>query len=301
MPDKPQHSIALPRHQLLALEGRDAMAFAQAQFANDVAALSTGHWQWNAWLTPKGRVIALFALLKLGDERLWLLLPDADAAVLAERLARFVFRSKVRLNPLPEWQVSAACTAPIKARASALAIGDTTPSNTADLHTIELDMGSDAGPRRMWLAMGATGATATAPADLADTWRRADLCAGLPRLADAQAEHWTPQQLSLERLRAFSIKKGCYPGQEIVARTHFLGQSKRHLALFEAAPGHSVQPGMRVHAADGQACGEVVSVATGTHGAGNLLLAVLPDGEHGPLTCAGAALVARALAAGLAR
>ena len=62
-----------------------------------------------------------------------------------------------------------------------------------------------------------------------------DLEHGLPRLPASQAEHWTPQQLSLERLGAFSVKKGCYPGQEIVARTHFLGKAKRGLALLEGS------------------------------------------------------------------
>ena len=83
MPDNPQaapaHEFDLPTHTVLALHGRDALAFAQAQFMNDVAALADGGWQWNGWLTPKGRVIALFALLRRDAETLWLLLPDFDA------------------------------------------------------------------------------------------------------------------------------------------------------------------------------------------------------------------------------
>ena len=59
----------------------------------DVASLADGHWQWSGWLTPKGRVIALFALLRFDAGKLWLLLPDADATQLRESLQRFVFRS----------------------------------------------------------------------------------------------------------------------------------------------------------------------------------------------------------------
>ena len=84
--------FALPDHRVVALDGPDATAFAQAQFINDVAALSPGHWQWNGWLTPKGRVIAVFALLKLAEDRILLLLPDTDAGELAAQLQRFVFR-----------------------------------------------------------------------------------------------------------------------------------------------------------------------------------------------------------------
>ena len=105
MHDKPQaapaHEFALPGHAVLALSGRDAVGFAQAQFMNDVTVLADGQWQWNGWLTPKGRVIALFALLRVDAETLWLvLLPEVDAAALAARLQRFVFRSKVTLAPL---------------------------------------------------------------------------------------------------------------------------------------------------------------------------------------------------------
>ena len=75
----PTQDFRLPGHAVLALAGRDAVAFAQAQFMNDVAALGDGQWQWNGWLTPKGRVIALFALLRIDAETLWLILPDADA------------------------------------------------------------------------------------------------------------------------------------------------------------------------------------------------------------------------------
>ena len=207
--DPPTGHFALPGHRLLALEGRDAVKFAQAQFMSDVAALADGHWQWSGWLTPKGRVVALFALLRLDAERVWLLLPDVDPAALAAQLQRFVFRS----------QVSGAYQAPAEARGSALA-GD------ADTGS-ELDHGGDGGARTVRIAPDGARTDDAAVA----RWRAADLAHGLPRLDAAQAEQWTPQMLSLERLQAFSVKKGCYPGQEIVARTHFLGRQKRELVL----------------------------------------------------------------------
>ena len=85
MPDNPTkaQAIALPDHRLLEIEGRDALAFAQAQFMNDLTPLADGQWQWIGWLTPKGRVVALFALLRLDARTLWLLLPDFAPADLA--------------------------------------------------------------------------------------------------------------------------------------------------------------------------------------------------------------------------
>jgi folate-binding protein YgfZ len=250
----------LPDHALLALEGPDSTAFAHAQFANDVAALAAGHWQWNAWLTPKGRVIALFALLKRAEDRLLLLLPDADPAAMQEQLQRFVFRRKVQVSRPAGLQVTAAFSAPVSASGARIGLaGD----------AIELDYGDGSEARSLRIA-----ATAEAPAGTTevDRWRASDLRHGLPRLGAAQREQWTPQQLSLERLNAFSVKKGCYPGQEIVARTHFLGKAKRGLALFQAnavvAPGTDISDGQQV-------LGKVLCVAEGTGGA--VLLAVLPS------------------------
>ncbi|MHB8911212.1 MAG: CAF17-like 4Fe-4S cluster assembly/insertion protein YgfZ [Lysobacter sp.] len=214
-------AFALTDHHLVSLTGRDAVAFAQAQFMNDVDAIASGRWQWNGWLTPKGRVIALFALLRIDDETVWLLLPDADPASMVAALQRFVFRSKVTIAILADRKVSAAFAAPDDACGAQI--------GTSEAGVVELDMGAEGGPRRLRIGVDAAGDNA-----LLARWTAFDLQHGLPRLPAAQVEHWTPQQLSLERLGAFSVKKGCYPGQEIVARTHFLGKAKRGLALLEA-------------------------------------------------------------------
>jgi folate-binding protein YgfZ len=289
MSDNPQpapcEDFALPDHRVLALCGRDASAFAQAQFMNEVAALAPGHWQWNGWLTPKGRVVALFALLKLDAETLWLLLPDADPDALAIQLQRFVFRSKVVIAARPDLHVSGALAAPTQAIGSRFA---------GDAKTlIELDIGGDGGARVLRI----DGQEAFQVPDCSARWATFDLAHGLPRLSESQSSQWTPQQLSLERLRAYSVKKGCYPGQEIVARTHFLGQAKRGLALFDAnaavASGGEVRDGVR-------AIGTIVSAASdsGKHHA----LAVLPlEHQAAVLHVDGITLGERPLLGGLAR
>ena len=121
----------------------------------------------------------------------------------------------------------------------------------ADCGSVATQCGDDAALRARWLAF--------------------DLQHGLPRLPGSQVEQWTPQQLSLERLHGFSVKKGCYPGQEIVARTHFLGKAKRGLARLEGAAPIAV--GSEVHG-DGAALGTVVS--SGTRDDRWVALAVLP-------------------------
>lgn len=274
---------ALPGIASVALEGRDALAFAQAQFMSDVAALTPGHWHWSGWLTPKGRVIALFALLRHSEQHLQALVLDADAAEFAARLQRFVFRSKVTLRVDGEAAaVSGAFSPPTGAAAARFAIlGE---------GTFECDMGTPDAPRT--LRVGTPGE----PDDAAAlAWRLADLAHGLPRLPATQAEAWTPQQLSLERLKAYSVKKGCYPGQEIVARTHFLGQAKRGLVRLVADADMSEGDVFAAVAPD-RALGQVVSRA------GREALAVMPlDAGEGPFVVAGVECTPLPLRDGLAR
>src|SRR3546814_95283 len=98
MSDKQHNWFALPGHAVVALQGPDSLAFAHAQFMNDVRPLDDGQWQWSGWLSPKGRVLALFVLLRRSPESIWLVLPDADAQAFADALKRFVFRSKVAIS-----------------------------------------------------------------------------------------------------------------------------------------------------------------------------------------------------------
>ena len=286
MSDNPHLRFALPDHRVLVLEGPDAARFAQAQFMNDVDALAPGHWQWNGWLSAKGRVIALFALLKLDPQQLWLLLPDADPGELAAQLQRFVFRSKLALAPRPDLAVSGAFAAPASAGPRMAC---------ADDGSVALDFGGAGGART--LGIGPAGATAPADPTALAAWREFDLVHGLPRLEAGQGDRWTPQQLSLQRLRAFSVKKGCYPGQEIVARTHFLGQAKRGLLLLAAdAP---LAAGTRLVQEAGRAA-DIVATADvdGRHRV--LAVGPHPPGDA-PWATAGACLMPEPLAEGLAR
>ena len=153
-------------------------------------------------------------------------------------------------------------------------------------------MGGDGGPRTLRIG---TAAPDDEAARLA--WQVSDLRHGLPRLPASQREQWTPQQLALDRLAAYSVKKGCYPGQEIVARTHFLGKAKRSLQCFAAAGPVVAGASVRHEAQD---VGEVVCVAPDD--ARTLLLAVMPLDHAGTgLSAEGHALERLPLYDGLRR
>jgi len=266
-------SGALPGFSLLACSGPEAGAFLQAQLMNDVRALSPGHWQWNGWLNPKGRLLCLFALWQRAEHDFLLLLPDFPAAELQPLLQRYVFRSKLRLAVEEAFEVRGAIGGPAGAGTRALALSDGA--------VWRFDFGGDAGARELRLVPRGDGEPDDGPGFEAE-WREADLLHGLPRLGADQREAWTPQMLSLQRLQAFSLSKGCYPGQEIVARTHFLGQSKRELALLE---GEGMAAGGAVADAAGNSLGSIVSSAR----EGSLALAVLQAGREPGTRQAGAA------------
>ncbi|MEN5061088.1 folate-binding protein [Luteimonas sp. TWI1416] len=259
----PDADFALSGLHVLRLSGRDALAFAQAQFMNDVSALADGQWQWSGWLTPKGRLVALFALLRRDAQTLDVVLHDADPATFADALKRFVFRSKVAIA-MAGTAATGRFAAPSAARGAQAAF---------DGQTAELDLGVPSQPRTLRLQPIESDTATTPEPDAAfqseadARWRAIDLAHGLPRLAASEFDRWTPQQLSLDRLQAYSVKKGCYPGQEIVARTHFLGQSKRGLVALQGAD--AAQTGQDV-AADGAPVGRLVAVST------QVQLAVLP-------------------------
>jgi folate-binding protein YgfZ len=249
---------------VLEVHGRDAQAFLHAQLASDVKALAPGAWHWSAWLNAKGRVIVLAALQRLEEQRFRLLLPDHPAGELAPKLQRYVFRSKVQLEPR----------------------ADLVPAGLSQASPEALDLGG------RWLGFGASD---YAP----EQWAVEDLAHGLPRLPPQAVEAHTPQMLGLDFLAAYSVKKGCYPGQEIVARTHFLGQAKRRLRRLAGnapfVPGETLGH-------DDQVLGEVLCAAS--WGDRHEAQAVLPiDFDAGALQREGDAGEARVLpfVPGLAR
>jgi tRNA-modifying protein YgfZ len=226
-PDALSGACRLSRFEGLGLLGRDALDFLQRQSMNDVGELdAVGRWHWNGLLSAKGRVLALFAALRVADDGVWLLLPDGDAAHWAATLQRLLFRSRVQVAPLAGLHATGVCGLPPPGASRNLAV-------EIDGGWV-LDMGSPGRERQLRIATHAS-EPAEAPAQITeDAWVAENLRHGLPRLPAEQRDRHTPQMLGLERLAAYSVKKGCYPGQEIVARTHFLGQAKRSLARLAA-------------------------------------------------------------------
>lgn len=197
----------LPPAHCLELSGPGARRFAQAQFSGNVDALVADHWQWNAWLTPQGRVRALMQLADTGDGRLLAILRGGGATAIRDGLARYLLRVPATVT-LHEFAARAGAPAPENAV-------------VRDDDAIVLGLG----PRSLRL----TTAEAMLPDPaIANTWLREDIVRGWPTLPPGEPE-FLPPALGLERLGAVAFEKGCYPGQEIAARLHFRGGHKQQL------------------------------------------------------------------------
>jgi tRNA-modifying protein YgfZ len=204
-------STLLAPAQVLELSGADARAFAQSQFTSDVNVLTTGDWQWSAWLGANGRVRTLFALLLAEDDRLLAWMPRGNSAEFAVWLKPFVFRSKVQIQALSGY--------------SLLALEDHEPTarpNNVATWTLEMP----GNPARRAVISNEASESQMNSGHHAE-WQLEDIATGLPWISSEVAGEFTPQSLGLERLDAVSLKKGCYPGQEIVARLHYRGGNKR--------------------------------------------------------------------------
>ena len=225
-------SLTFPAETLL-LEGADAAAFAHAQFSSKVDSLVIGQWQFSAWLDAKGRVRALFHLARLDSERYLLLLRGGDACAMAEALRRFVFRSKLKLSAQPGRTLVTSVAQPM----GAVSHDDDLTSLGCGTHSLDI--------------------VSTREPD--DAWHLLQMHEGWPWIPPAARDALLPAALSLQRLHAVAVDKGCYPGQEIVARLHFRGGHKRHLHLVTLS--QPVPPGEMLHI-DSREVGCVLDVAS---------------------------------------
>jgi folate-binding protein YgfZ len=276
-------ACALPETAVISVTGDDAASFLQAQLSQDIGQVGSTRSALAAWHDPRGRVRALFRVLRVGGE--WLLVTDASLAenTVAE-LRRFVLRARVELDVRDDW-AAVALVGPsdreLAARAVALDAG--VQSVTAAREILWLRIGPE-------LVHGLGRAAALRSLDLrisptADAAVSAEIRLGLPSVTARLAGKYVPQMLNLDRLGALAFDKGCYPGQEIIARTQNLGSVKRRArAYYTRAMG--ISTGLEISDATGRTAGEIIRTAT--HDGGTDLLAVVElERAHGSLAVQG--------------
>ncbi len=257
--------------------GPEAQSFLQGQTTNDIGALSPGAWQLSGYCTPKGRLLATFTLWRSEAETFYLLLPLSLAEAVMTRLKRYVLRAKLKITPSPllalgilgsgaqDFLTGAGLTAP-EPRACAFDNGFTVLGVAPDRFLLLAQSETFKAHWPEW-EQHASRADATA-------WEAANVAAGIATVLPATQELFIPQMLNFDLVGGLSYTKGCYPGQEIVARMHYLGRLKERLCC-ATVPGKA-QPGDKLYSPvfGEQSCGTVANAVSGDHGQ-TTLLAVL--------------------------
>lgn len=243
-----QAFLPLPHFSLLEITGPDAERFLQGQLTCDVVRLSAGQWTLGACCTAKGRMVANFVIARTAQS-FWLRLPKTQVAALQQHLSKYAVFFKAQMHDrsgshrvfgkLPSALHNQLNTAP----AELLQI-----SQDIELHWAD-------GRIERWLPE-----TEVEHSQLAnDDWALADIQQGLAWVDESSREAWLPQQIDWHKQGGVSFKKGCYTGQEIVARLEYLGKNKNHLVRITSSTALQAQICTPLHDAQGNALGELIA------------------------------------------
>jgi folate-binding protein YgfZ len=261
---------------IVAFSGVDAAAFLQGQLTNDVRQLHFDTAQWNGYCSAKGRLLGNFLMWRQGDDYLLQMSGDIRESV-QKRLSMFIMRSHVRARDASDETVRLVVAGVNAGNAVAQAFGTLPDAPMKSVQTesgcvvrvgadkFVLSVQPDVAVR-VWQTLTQTATPVGAP-----VWDGLRLNAGIPMITAATQDQFVPQMVNLEAIGGVSFQKGCYPGQEIVARSQYLGKLKRR--MFLAHVGVEAVPGDSLYSADmqGQASGMVVNAAPAAQGGFDLL------------------------------
>ncbi len=259
---------------LIAFSGEEAAHFLHNQLTNDVEHLGPEEARLAAYCSPKGRMLASLLMWRHSDGAVLLQLPRALQAPVQKRLQMFILRAKVKPADVSDSLVALGIGGGAAGAALApwFATLPAAPYAKVDGAAGALIRVADAfgAPRYQWIATPEQAMqawpqlTQSLQAAGAAVWRLADILAGVPRIVPATQESFVPQMVNFELIGGVNFKKGCYPGQEIVARSQYLGKLKRRMvaATLEAGSDSlAVAAGMEVFSSadPDQPCGMVVN------------------------------------------
>jgi folate-binding protein YgfZ len=233
----------LNRYGLLAVTGADARAFLHAQLTNDIENLPGDRATLAGWCTAKGRLLASFLVIPSREGFLLQLARDLAPAV-AKRLSMFILRSKVKIaDESDAWAQYGMWDADLGAGGVAW---------DGESVTVRVD-------ERRYLKIGKSLSLACSHGE--EAWTLQEIRAGRPLITAATQDKFVPQMVNFEALGAVDFQKGCYPGQEIVARAQYRGEVKRRMVHVRAPAGTELKPGQDYNG------GVVVDAARSENGA----------------------------------
>jgi folate-binding protein YgfZ len=253
------NSVVLESWGVLRARGADVTTFLQGQVSNDVTLLGAETSLLAGYHNPQGRAIALLRLVQLAADDVLAVLPRELVSVVAARLAKFILRAKVKLaDESSLWRLEGVLASEAVSGA-ADPYAALLPAAPGGVHRLEdyriVRLG--ASPARLLLVRPASAATlsalgARAPLSVA-AWQLGAIAAGEPQVYAATSEEFLAQMLNLDALNAIAFDKGCYTGQEVIARAHYRGRVKRRMQRFVTEAAAALKPGDVAELADGRA------------------------------------------------
>lgn len=288
-----QNIVADLSHQsLLQASGHDVASFLQGQLTNDITQITENRAQLSAYCNAQGRMLALFRIF-LRDQTYVLQLPATLCERIVERLRLYILRAKVDVKTDDRW-VSVGLSGPgvVASLSDQFA---TVPQTNDDCHTSDgVTILRIAGPhprfqiiadidaaKKLWTDLAASATPVGASA-----WAWLDIVAGIPTIYPQTFETFLPQMANLDLLQGVSFDKGCYSGQEIIARVHYLGKLKQRMYRAHVQGAHIPAPGEPLYAAEtcDQPVGTVVDGQLSPTGGHDLLAVIqLARAEAGPV------------------
>lgn len=273
-------TLRLSDWAVLRARGPDAATFLQSQLTQDVLGLQKDQVRLSGYCSPKGRLLASLWVWRMDDETFGLLCSADLAAPLLKRLSMYVLRAKCKLDDASaEWSLWGLVGPAARDWLGQAAVQPGRAAVRAGGWVLGL---RPAQGRARYIAVQPAEAEAPALPRLdPTTWQRLEVTSGVPRITAATVDQFVPQMINLERVGGVDFQKGCYPGQEVVARSQYRGTLKRRMHLF--ATDHAAQPGQEIFHTDdpSQPAGMVVNAATdstGTHLLAEVKLAALDSG-----------------------
>ncbi len=273
-------SETTPHFGLLQISGQDSERLLQGQLTCDVSSITSQEWRYGACCNAKGRMVANFIISRQGEQFI-LRLPDAHRDAFQAHFAKYAVFYKVKITPL-NWQRSASLSSPKPTPES---------SQVAQWDTHCLTLQWPDGRVEHWDSALHNNPehpipNADEPSLSEKQWHDMDIMEGVVWITEPTSEQWIPQHIGWDKLGGVSFTKGCYTGQEVVARLQYLGKSKRELVRFQLEqPGDAALLQSVLNDTTGKTAGELVSLC-GIRG-----LAVVQTGARdNPLSLSGQTL-----------
>lgn len=278
--------VPLTAYGLIRVAGEDATTFLQNLLTNDVKGLPRGGVQHNSLCSPKGRMLANFLMWR-DDAGYVLQLATGLQPLIQRKLSMYVLRSKVKVSDAGTGLVPIGLAGP-QAEEAVREVGGAAPEAAApaahygagtvlrlDARRFELLVPAE-DAQQAWERLAAH----TRPVGF-PVWQRLDILAGWPLITEDTQEQFVPQMVNFELIGGVNFQKGCYPGQEIVARTQYLGKLKRRMYLAHVSA--SAQAGSELFSPDlpDQACGMVVNAAPAPAGGADILAVMQMSSAEG--------------------